>query len=310
MAYELSILVPAHNEASRLADGLRAIMDALTPAEWERTELILIDDGSTDDTAAVAQRLLVAIPHFYVIRYETNRGKGGALKVGVAAATGREVVCIDADAAILPSQLPLVRAALAAAPVAVGSRARGGRIAYDSTLRTWAGAAFNAAVRHWTKITVRDTQCGFKGYHLAAARLVAIFGLVDGFAFDVEWLTLARRLGLSVATVDVTWHDVAGSSVRVGRDSVTMLREIRRLARTDYRTVGVHVAPGQSTEALDALCRQARVQGGVVARGATSDTVVLPRDAATAAIGVAEALGGTLCVVTPEDLCGRVFDAI
>jgi glycosyltransferase involved in cell wall biosynthesis len=310
MPYDLSIVIPAHNESARLGEGLAQLIATLSDDVRSRTELIVVDDGSSDDTSLVAQRALAILPHFYIVRYEVNRGKGGALKVGIAAATGRHVVCVDADAAIDSSQIPLLQDALSANPVAVGSRAVGGKIIYDSALRTWGGSVFNFAVRRWSKIAVRDTQCGFKGYSLAAARLFAIFGTVDGFAFDVEWLVLARQLDLPVSTVSVTWRDVAGSSVRVGRDSLRMLREIRHVTRTSYRTVGIRIPAGQTASAVEGFCRQARVQGGVIARGVIDDLVVLPRDAATAAIGVGEALGGSLCVVTPALLRGRILEAI
>lgn len=310
MSLALSIIVPAHNEGARLADGFRRLLPVIDHIGRDQVEVIVVDDGSTDDTGRRAAEIVSSLPHSLVVRCDTNGGKGAALKVGVGVAQGRIAVTCDADMSIHPQQIPLLLTALEGADVAVGSRARGGRIQYDSALRTAAGGVFNALVRRWTGITVRDTQCGFKGFHVGVARLFAIFGHINGFAFDAEWLYLANRLGLTTTTVNVDWDDVAGSSVRVGRDSWSMLMDIRDVPTSTYRTVAVRVAAGVDREMVAKACRDARVQGGVIARGESDDIIVLPRDGAPGGLGIGKVCGGTLGVVGLDELLGRRFEAV
>lgn len=310
MTVDLSIIVPAHNEGSRLAEGFERLLPTVHSLGAERVEVIVIDDGSSDDTGRYAATLVGALPHSLVVRCEENGGKGAALKVGIGVARGRHVITSDADMSIHPRQMPLLIDALSSADVAVGSRARAGRIVYDSALRTTAGRVFNGLARRWTGIDVRDTQCGFKGFHLGVARLCAIFGHINGFAFDAEWLYLANQLRLTTATVDVEWDDVAGSSVRVGHDSWRMLMDIRDIPSSTYRTVSVRVKPGVDAERVAQACRDARVQGAVIARGQDEDIIVLPRDGAPGGLGIGKVCDGQLGVVGLEELRGRRYEAV
>lgn len=310
MTVALSIIVPAHNEGARLVDGFARLLPIVDEMGRDRVEVIVVDDGSSDDTGRRAAQLVSDLPHSLVVRCETNGGKGAALKVGLGVAQGEIAVICDADMSIHPRQIPLVIGALESADVAVGSRARGGHIRYDSVVRTAAGGVFNALVRRWTGISARDTQCGFKGFHLGVARLCAIFGHINGFAFDAEWLYLANRLHLTTATVDVAWDDVAGSSVRVGRDSWSMLMDIRDVPRSTYRTVAVRVAAGVDRELVARACREARVPGAVIARGEHDDIIVLPRDGAPGGLGIGKVCDGQLGVVGVDELRGRRFEAV
>lgn len=310
MSLELSVIVPAHNEGARLNDGFRRLLPVIEEIGRDHVEVIVIDDGSSDDTGRRAADIIRSLPHSLVVRCDTNGGKGAAIKVGVGVAQGKIAVTCDADMSIHPRQIPSLLEALQNADVAVGSRAHGGRIRYDSVLRTTAGGVFNALVRRWTGITVRDTQCGFKGFHLGSARLFAIFGHINGFAFDAEWLYLADRLGLTTTTVTVDWDDVAGSSVRVGRDSWGMLMDIRDVPHSTYRTVAVRVAAGVEHDMVARACRDARVQGGVIARGQSEDIIVLPRDGAPGGLGIGKVCNGTLGVVGIDELRSLRFEAI
>jgi len=310
MSIALSIIVPAHNEGARLDDGFARLLPIIDELGRDRVEVIVVDDGSSDDTGLRAARLMSELPHSLVVRCDTNGGKGAALKIGVAVAQGAVAVTCDADMSIHPRQIPAVLSALTGADIVVGSRARRGRIHYDSALRTAAGGVFNALVRRWTGIAVRDTQCGFKGFQLGVARLCAIYGHIGGFAFDAEWLYLANRLHLTTATVDVEWDDVAGSSVRVGRDSWGMLMDIRDVPRSTYRTVAVRVAAGIDRASVAQACRDARVQGGVIARGESEDIIVLPRDGAPGGLGIGKVCNGRLGVVGIDELRGCRFEAI
>ena len=311
MAIRLSIIIPAHNEGLRLEQGLGRLQPVLDVLGLDQVEVIVVDDGSSDDTGLRASKLLASLPHSLVIKMEKNAGKGAALKLGASVALGRNVIITDADTAINPSQIPALLAALAGNDVAVGSRAVDGAIRYDSAVRTLAGRQFNRLVRHWTKTSIRDTQCGFKAFRLPVIRLFAIFGQVEGFAFDAEWLYLANRLGLSVATTQVTWDDVSGSSVSLGRDAWSMLREIRDVPRTSYRTVVVRVPRGNlDLDAVATACKQSRIQGVVLARRGDEDIVVLPRDGAPGALSIAKVCGGEMGLLSIDELRGCEFEAL
>jgi dolichyl-phosphate beta-glucosyltransferase len=227
-APSLTLIVPTFNEAERLAHGLDRLRGAASEGaiDLDVTELLLVDDGSSDDTRATAYRLAMQFPSARVVTFPRNLGKGAAVRAGVLAATGDKVAFADADMAIDPSLLPSLLEALDRVPVAVGSRAVHGHVDYGTRLRTDAGRAFNLAVRAIGGVHLADTQCGFKGFRRGPALLLALLQTTEGYAFDVELLWLADRLGLEVEVVPVTWLDVPGSSVRVVRDSSRMLLDL------------------------------------------------------------------------------------
>jgi len=227
-APSLSLVVPTYNESTRLADGLDRLRAAAREGALDlgATELVIVDDGSTDDTLAIARGLATQFPVARVVALPRNEGKGAAVRRGLLTARGTKVVFADADMAIDPTLLPSMLDALDRAHVAVGSRAVRGHVDYGTRLRTGAGRAFNLAVRGLGGVRLADTQCGFKGFRLGAARLLAQLLTTPGYAFDVELLWLADRLDLDVEVVPVTWLDVPGSSVRVARDSLEMLRDV------------------------------------------------------------------------------------
>jgi glycosyltransferase involved in cell wall biosynthesis len=248
----LTVVIPTFNESARLEHGLDRLRGAAREGalDLDRTEILVVDDGSVDDTRSVAVRLTDAFPHARVLSHVRNLGKGAAVRTGVLAATGELVVFADADMAIDPSHLPALVEALGRVPVAVGSRAVHGHVDYGSRLRTDAGRIFNLAVRGLGGVHLADTQCGFKGFRRSAALLLAHFQTTTGYEFDVELLWLAGCLGLEVEVVPVTWLDVPGSSVRVARDSVRMLADLvgsrrrrRYVAAVDVGSTTVSGAP-------------------------------------------------------------------
>jgi dolichyl-phosphate beta-glucosyltransferase len=227
-APSLTVIVPTFNEEERLAHGLDRLRRAAGEGaiDLDATELLLVDDGSSDDTRATAHRLAAQFHSARVVTFPRNLGKGAAVRAGILAATGDKVAFADADMAIDPSLLPSLLEALDRVPVAVGSRAVHGHVDYGTRLRTDAGRAFNLAVRAIGGVHLADTQCGFKGFRRGPALLLALLQTTQGYAFDVELLWLADRLGLEVEVVPVTWLDVPGSSVRVVRDSSRMLLDL------------------------------------------------------------------------------------
>jgi dolichyl-phosphate beta-glucosyltransferase len=228
----LSLVVPAYNEASRLARGIPRLLEVIPRDE---TEVIVVDDGSTDGTAEVAQRHLADLPRRVVMRLPTNSGKGAAVRAGVVKARGEIIAYMDADMATDPADLIHLIEALHASPVAVGSRALEGSVVQDkSHLRTLMTRAFGLVVASAVDLPMKDTQCGFKAFHGSVAKLLFHGAQVDSFAFDVEVLTRAARLGLIMDEVPVRWTEVSGSKVRVVKDTFEMLVDVgrTRLRRT------------------------------------------------------------------------------
>ncbi len=228
----LSIVLPCLDEAERLPATLRAYL-AHYPAGRAEVELLVVDDGSTDGTAAVADRVAVTDQRVRVLRTASNHGKGYAVRAGIRAAQGELVVFTDADGSYGPEQVDLVVAALADAPVAIGARL-GSQAGAGRPLRRLASRVFNRAMRLLLGLPFHDTQCGLKGFRQEAA--AAVFGRarVDGFAFDAEMLLLARHLGLRVVEVPVRAEERPGSRVHLTGDALRMLLDVwavRRAAR-------------------------------------------------------------------------------
>lgn len=283
------------------------VLDQLDPDD---IEIIVVDDGSIDDTMLVAHGLYGDRPHTQFIQQPMNRGKGAALRLGIAAANGDYVITADADMSISPRHIPEMIAALGQTQVVPGSRTDHGHIDYDSTLRTVAGKVFSRLARHYSGTTLRDTQCGFKGFQRGPARLLGLLGLVDRFAFDPEMFFLAHETQMSVSPLKVTWDDVGGSSVRLSHDVLAMIKDLRAIPRTRYENPVVQLERDVSVADVERLARQTRVRGLVVARGADDALVVLPRDGSLAGLGIAEGLKGTLRTARLEEFRQRTFDAV
>lgn len=196
-----------------------------------------MDDGSTDDTSAVA-----AAAGVRAIRLAPHTGKGAAVRAGMLAATGAIVLFTDAD---LSTPLEEIHPALAllhdGADVVIGSRnLPGSRVErHQHAIREVMGKTFNLFVRGLSGLPYPDTQCGFKCYRQAAAREIYRRAKTNGFAFDVETLIIARALGLHLRELPVRWINSPASKVQIWRHPLAMLLELvvirRRLARGDYR---------------------------------------------------------------------------
>ncbi len=310
MALATTLVIPAYNEAERLANGFRRVAPVLELLDPHQAEVILVDDGSRDATLRVAHEVLADLPHRLVVSQPTNRGKGAAVRLGLGLASGSRVVVLDADMAINPDHIPEMLRHLDDADLAPGSRAVKGVVRYDSRLRTLSGATFNRLVRHYTGTTVRDSQCGAKGFRLGPARVLAALARVDGFAYDVEFLYLALRLGLTSDPVTVTWRDVHGSSVRLGRDSLAMIRDLRGLRHHTYANPAVVLEAHVALDDVEDATRDTRALGPVLARGPGDALVVLTRDDALAAVTVSQRLGGRVTTVGVDELRGRHFEAL
>jgi putative flippase GtrA len=230
-AMRLSVIVPAYREGAQVARTVERLRLALAEvADSGGLEVVIVDDGSGDDTAEHAR----AAGADQVIVQPANRGKGAAVRVGMLAAHGRTVAFTDADLSYPPEQLLRLLAEVESGwDVVVGSRSHveTTTLVRNRRLREVSGRLFNTLTVAVLLGQYRDTQCGLKAFRADAARLLFSHAHVDGFAFDVELFHLAERYRLSLAEVPVELANSTTSSVRVGVDAVRMLRDLFRVRR-------------------------------------------------------------------------------
>lgn len=213
----LSIVIPAYNEEKRLPATLGLIVEWLRAKRLDFSELIVVDDGSRDNTAAVAGNW----PGVRLLRNPGNRGKGYAVRHGMLDASGEWVLYSDADLSTPIEEVDMLyQAAMSSgSQIAIGSRAIDRTLVtvHQSGFREWSGRIFNVVMRMVTGLKFRDTQCGFKLYHSDAAQKVFSGQKLDGFSFDVEDLYLAKKSGLKAVEVPVRWANVEGTKVSMGQ---------------------------------------------------------------------------------------------
>ncbi len=194
---------------------------------WLFAEIVVVDDGSSDGTAQMAERMQAEYTNLRVLRNPGNRGKGYAVRRGMLECRGEWALFSDADLSVPIEELDKLWQAVeqAGAQAAVGSRALDRRLigVHQSWFRENAGKIFNLVMRVVTGLKFRDTQCGFKLFEAGAAREIFEQQLLDGFGFDVEVLFIGRRLGYREIEVPVRWNDVAGTKVSAWRGVAAFL---------------------------------------------------------------------------------------
>ena len=225
-----SLVIPAYNERDRIAASLQTIAAwrESRPGGWD-WEVLLVDDGSRDDTASIARETArdAGFP-LAVHSLPRNRGKGAAIRAGVLACEGDPILISDADLSTPLSELDKLAPLLRTHSIAVGSRG------IDEDLvrkrqpvhRRALGKLGNLFVRAFAVRGISDTQCGFKLFRRDAARELFRDGKVDRFAYDMEILHLAQRRGMRIAEVPVLWFNAPGSKVSVLRDTLPTLRDL------------------------------------------------------------------------------------
>jgi dolichyl-phosphate beta-glucosyltransferase len=230
----LSIVVPAYNEAARIAGTLERVCEFMND-RGERYEVIVVDDGSSDATGEVVRRTVEGLgagDNIRLVALARNSGKGAALRRGVAESRGRQVLIMDADLATPIEELDNLRGALArGAAIAAGSRAlASSRITRrQSPIRVLLGRAGNLWIRALAVPGIRDTQCGFKLFDGDVAREIFASCREDRFGFDIEVLCRARRERIPIAEVPVVWEHQEGSKVR-WRDYLDVLLKVPAIA--------------------------------------------------------------------------------
>jgi glycosyltransferase involved in cell wall biosynthesis len=234
---DVSIIIPAYNEEARIAPTIEktAALLAAHPLAWE---IVVVDDGSKDGTVALCERLAATMPNLRVLATSPNRGKGHAVRVGMLAARGRVRVMCDADGSMPATELPRLLAPIAdgTCAIAIGSRyVEGVAVERQPAWRRAWSRLCNLVIQKTLVPGVRDTQCGFKAFTADAARATFGRATIDGWAFDLEVLALAKRMGFVVREVGVVWKDDKRSKVnpwkdlwKVIREAVTIKRNLRR----------------------------------------------------------------------------------
>jgi dolichyl-phosphate beta-glucosyltransferase len=232
----LSVIIPAYNAAPQLPGTVPRLLDYLR-SRGISFEVVIVDDGSRDGTARVIRDLEESAPEVRSVALPANRGKGAAVNAGHRASRGERIIFMDADGATDLEAIPRFLEALESSEVAVASRHHplSSLPVRQPLHRRLMGLAMRQLVRRATGVTLLDTQCGFKGFTRPAAALLFGQQRIERFAFDVELCYLARRFGLRLAELPVTWRDREHSSVRLLRDPLNMIVDILRIRLNDLR---------------------------------------------------------------------------
>ena len=235
----ISIVIPAYNEERRLPASLRSILDYLGSHDWSEWEVLVVNDGSRDGTAAAAAEFAESHPGVRVLENPGNRGKGYSVRHGMLEARCEWVLFTDSDLSAPIEELDKLVAAARAqgAAVAIGSRALDRRLieAHQSLFRETAGRIFNLLMRIATGLPFADTQCGFKLFERGAAQEVFRRQRIERWGFDAEVLFIARRLGYKAVEVPVRWSHAEGTKVSMFGDSANMFLDLLRIRRNQLR---------------------------------------------------------------------------
>lgn len=227
----LSIIIPAHNEEDRLHETLQHIL-AFLETQTFSAEVIIVENGSRDRTAAIGQAFAAEHPHVQLIS-EPQPGKGRAVRRGMHAARGTYRFICDADLSMPIGEVTrFLPPQVATYDIAIASREVAGAKRYNEPyFRHIIGRAFNLLVRILAVHSIHDTQCGFKSFH--ADVVDDLFGVqvLDGWTFDVEVLFIAQRRGYHILEIPIPWYYYPGSKIHVLRDSVNMFLDLFRIRR-------------------------------------------------------------------------------
>ncbi len=243
---DLSFIIPAYNEARRIEASLHKARDYFAAQSYS-TEVLVVDDGSRDDTAAIVERHQSDL--IRLVRQPRNMGKGAAVRRGMLDATGRYRIFSDADFSTPIHETARLLDHLRDYDVVIGSRAIDS--SYIKEHQPWyresMGKMFNLLVQIVAVPGIHDTQCGFKGFTDVAARDVFSRTKIDGFSFDVEALYLTQRLGYSILEIPVEWYNDERSTLNPVSDSLRMFMELLRI-RSLHR--GLHVPRAETAPSV------------------------------------------------------------
>lgn len=233
---ELSIVIPAYKEEKRIPIILKAIAKYIRQKDF-KIETLVVVDGSPDKTAEVARSFADEIPGLKVLERKENKGKGGTVKEGMLAASGKYIIFADADNSTPIEQADKLLPFMKKYEVVIGSRyANGGKLALpQSIVRRIGSRILNIIVQTLAVPGIRDTQCGFKMFQHDAAKEIFNRLALTNFSFDVEVLAIARKLGYNIKEAGITWYDNPHSTVNPFSDGWRMIKdswEIRKRIRS------------------------------------------------------------------------------
>ena len=225
----LSIIIPAHNEESRLAQTLDELL-AFTSAQEYTSEIVIVENASVDRTLAIAKEYAAKQAGILVL-HEDLPGKGLAVKIGMLASSGNFRFICDADLSMPALEISrFLPPALTGVDIGIASREAPGAIRYNEPpLRHFTGRVFNTLVRLIVLHKLQDTQCGFKCFTRKATETLFPLQTIPGWTFDVEILAIAQKMGFKIAEVPIPWYYHGDSKVRVFRDSLKMARDLLRI---------------------------------------------------------------------------------
>jgi glycosyltransferase involved in cell wall biosynthesis len=229
-AFQLSVIIPSFNEESRLPRTLELVASYIK-ASNRSTEVLVVDDGSTDRTVEVAASFAERIANLRVLKNGENRGKGYSVRHGMQQARGEAVLFTDADLSAPIEEADKLLAALPEYDVAIGSRAMNRELieVHESAFREFAGIIFNRIVRIVLCLPFVDTQCGFKAFRRERCRIIFEQQRIERFGFDPELLYLARHHGLKATEIPVRWSHSPATKINMLRDSILMFVEVFRI---------------------------------------------------------------------------------
>jgi len=254
MLTETTIVIAAYNEENRLPESLKKIQAYLVGSGL-KAEIVIVDDGSTDNTAALVRNISAGMPGLRLISYPRNRGKGYALRAGVLSSRGSMVLITDADLSTPIEELDILRPHIISQShhIAIGSRAlaQSEIIKAQHPLRRGMGRLFNHLVKLLVINDFHDTQCGFKLFSGEVARRLFKKARIDRFAYDVEILALAKKTGYCIAEVPIKWENCTASKVNPLFDSLQMVADLVKIRMTTRQTQEEVMAPLEPLEPLD-----------------------------------------------------------
>lgn len=237
-----SVIIPAWNEERRMPASLQRVA-AFVQEYPQPIEVIVVDDGSQDRTAQIVEEYAQRAPFITLIR-NPHRGKGSAIKTGIAHGRGQYLVLCDTDLAVPIEELPkFLPPQLDNYDLAIASREiHGARRINEPFHRHLMGRVYNLLVQLLAVPGIQDTQCGFKAFRREVARDIFPYQTIEGWGFDVEILFIARRFGYQIVEVPVTWYYGTESKVRPVRDTIRMIRELLQVRQNARR--GLYDRPG------------------------------------------------------------------
>ena len=234
---QLSIVIPAYNESSRIENALERVMSCVASQGWD-AEVLVVDDGSKDNTAQIVQQWMLQYPRLHLVQNPGNRGKGYSVRNGLLQAAGDIVMFTDADLSAPMEEAERLLAAINdGADVAIGSRwmDRTRQTIHQPLYRQVFGRCFNWITRTVMGLPFKDTQCGFKAFKRPAAQIIFRLQTIERWGFDPEILFIARKLKYTIREVPVTWGHDERSRISYLKDGLQMLKEMAEIRSNSLR---------------------------------------------------------------------------